>query len=189
VSRRRGRQPSEEESALWHHVAKTVTPLTPERARPKPVKPAREPAPPKAERPDGPAPPRPTIMPAPAKPKAPPALNPFDRRTMSRLGRGITSIDARIDLHGLTQARAHTALFGFLRDAQAHGARVVLVITGKGGNGRGEERGVLRRIVPAWLSSPELRPLVVGFDEASRSHGGAGALYVRLRRKRPGERG
>jgi DNA-nicking Smr family endonuclease len=183
VSRRR-REPSDEEAALWKQVAKTVTPLHPERAKPKPVKAAKESPPAKSERPDGPRAAQPVSNPPPARAKPPPALNAFDRRTMSRLGRGITAIDARIDLHGLTQARAHVQLIDFLRSAQASGARVVLVITGKGGNGRGEERGVLRRVVPVWLSSSELRPLVVGFDEAGRSHGGAGALYVRIRRRR-----
>ncbi len=69
----------------------------------------------------------------------------------------------------------------FLGGAQASGAKLALVITGKGKNGDGD-RGILRRLVPIWLASPELRPVVVGFDEAGRAHGGAGALLVRLRR-------
>jgi len=64
----------------------------------------------------------------------------------------------------------------------------VLVITGKGkpldAVTIGEERGVLRRAVPGWLSGNELRHLVAGFDEAGRRHGGGGALYVRIKRKR-----
>jgi len=67
----------------------------------------------------------------------------------------------------------------------------VLVITGKGAAATGaslfEERGVLRRIVPHWLRLPELRPLVLGFEEAAQHHGGAGALYVRLRKRRSGK--
>ena len=101
---------------------------------------------------------------------------------MSRLARGAVPIDARIDLHGMTQAGAHNRLIDFLHAAQSSGARTVLVITGKGSPGGKDERGVLRRVVPIWLSSAELRSLVIGFDEAGRSHGGAGALYVRLRR-------
>ena len=106
----------------------------------------------------------------------------------SSVQRGAIEIDARIDLHGMTQEAAHGRLLSFLRRAQADGARLVLVITGKGKQdgesdaGRREERGVLRRAVPIWLSSAELRPLVIGFDEAGRGHGGTGALYVRVRR-------
>ena len=84
----------------------------------------------------------------------------------------------------MTQAAAHSRLIDFLFGTQASGAKLVLVITGKGRNGgEGEAtRGVLRRLVPIWLASAELRAVVVGFDEAGRAHGGAGALYVRLRR-------
>jgi DNA-nicking Smr family endonuclease len=68
--------------------------------------------------------------------------------------------------------------------ARARDARLVLVITGKGGRGAGE-RGVLKRQVPQWLSLPEFRTLVIGFEEAHITHGGEGALYVRVRRTRP----
>lgn len=121
------------------------------------------------------------------KPQQPP-LAPFERRVRSDLKRGLESIDAVLDLHGMTQARAHAALGRFLISAKARGARHVLIITGKGGDGTQsmlgmpEERGVLRRIVPQWLRLPDFRPLVLGFEEASHRHGGTGALYVRLRR-------
>jgi DNA-nicking Smr family endonuclease len=101
--------------------------------------------------------------------------------------RGRDPIDARIDLHGKTQSEAHDALARFIRRAQSNGARVVLVVTGKGsGTPRdGErERGVLRRQVPLWLALPEFRSLIIGFEEAHVAHGGEGALYVRLRRIR-----
>jgi DNA-nicking Smr family endonuclease len=104
------------------------------------------------------------------------------------LARGRDAIDARIDLHGMTQTEAHHALASFLRRAQSDGARTVLVVTGKGAGKNGRDdyvaRGVLRRQVPLWLGLPEFRPLIVGFDEAHASHGGQGALYVRLRRPR-----
>jgi DNA-nicking Smr family endonuclease len=94
-------------------------------------------------------------------------------------------IDARLDLHGMTQIRAHRALFGFLQRAHHDGLAFVLVITGKGKMGAAEsERGVLRRQVPQWLALPEFRSLVVGFEEAHIGHGGEGALYVRVRRSR-----
>jgi DNA-nicking Smr family endonuclease len=108
------------------------------------------------------------------------------------LTRGAVAIDARIDLHGLTQAAAHRKLVRFLLDAQDSGARMVLVITGKGRAPKSQtaddfgtrETGVLRRVVPEWLSAADLRAVVVGFDEAAQSHGGSGALYVRIRKAR-----
>jgi DNA-nicking Smr family endonuclease len=118
--------------------------------------------------------------PAPAKP-APPPLAPLGRRLKQRVARGKEAIDARLDLHGLTQAQAHSALLNFLRNALARDARLVLVVTGKG---RGGEPGVLRRQVPQWLGLPEFRSFVVGFEDAHVAHGGEGALYVRLRRAR-----
>jgi DNA-nicking Smr family endonuclease len=114
-----------------------------------------------------------------------PPLAPLGRRLRQRVARGSTAIDARIDLHGLTQEDAHHALRRFLRGAQADGASLVLVITGKGARGdamRGSERGVLKRLVPHWLRLPEFRATVVGFEPAHASHGGEGALYVRIRR-------
>ena len=96
--------------------------------------------------------------------------------------RGRSEIEARLDLHGMTQMRAHRALTGFLQRAHHDGLTFVLVITGKGRSGG--ESGVLRRQVPEWLSLPEFRAFVVGFEEAHIGHGGEGALYVRIRRAR-----
>lgn len=103
------------------------------------------------------------------------------------LARGQTRAEGTLDLHGLTQAQAHARLSGFLHRAQASGHGLVLVITGRGRAGEGthdETRGVLRRMVPHWLSLPEFRTVVLGFQEAGTRQGGAGALYVRLRRRR-----
>ena len=116
---------------------------------------------------------------------APPSLARFDDRTRRRLVRGTMAIDERLDLHGLTQDAAHSALRHFLVTARARGARLVLIITGKGRGGPGADlwdRGVLRRSVPHWLADPSLRDIVIGFEEAHLAHGGAGAIYVRLRR-------
>jgi DNA-nicking Smr family endonuclease len=107
----------------------------------------------------------------------------LEERARRRLARGVSEVEAWVDLHGMTQERAFAALVAFLRNAQKRGARLVLVITGKGGE-QGAGRGVLRRSVPAWLARPDLRHLVVGFEEAQRRHGGAGALYVRVRKRR-----
>jgi DNA-nicking Smr family endonuclease len=178
----RKRALSEEEKALWRAVAKSTTPLR-RRKRAAPEDGADEPAeiPAPAPRPVKQLPVRP--LPA-AKPPAPP-LAPLGRRERSRLAKGRNPIDARIDLHGMTQARAHQRLITFLHRAHGDGATFVLVITGKGRVSAVEgERGVLRRQVPLWLGLPDLRSLVVGFEEAHIGHGGEGALYVRLRRAR-----
>ena len=183
----RKREPTPAELKLWGAVTESIAPLVrhkPARVAEPPPKPAPA-GPRKKAAAQPPAPVAAKATPKPAPPK-PPALAPLDRRTRSRLTRGAVAIDARIDLHGLTQAAAHQRLRRFLAEAQGDGARVVLVITGKGrpgADGR-EERGVLRRMVPAWLTAADLRPLVVGFDEASPPHGGSGALYVRIRRAR-----
>lgn len=187
--RRRGL--SYEDRVLWTTVTKAIKPL---RARPLIAPDARDDAEAAAvARPTKPAPPAKRAAkaaPAPAartppKPPAPP-LAPLGRRIKQRVARGKEAIDARLDLHGLTQAQAHGELLRFLRNANARDARLVLVITGKGSKnlGRGGEIGVLRRQVPQWLGLPEFRALVVGFEDAAITHGGEGALYVRVRRSR-----
>jgi DNA-nicking Smr family endonuclease len=174
------RRLSDEEIALWTEVARSVA-----RRRG-----AALPTPSNPVRPVRPAGPPPTFIepPAarPAKPSAPP-LAPIERRLKRELARGRAAIDAALDLHGLTQAEAHQALRGFLRHSQARGARLVIIVTGKGApldevGHWPNERGVLRRLTPQWLREPDLRPIVLGFEEAGRAHGGSGALYVRLRR-------
>ena len=180
----RRRTLSEEERELWDLVAKQVKPLrkhrlakahAPPRTEPSPAAPAMRAAP--SPRPIAAAPPAPRV----AKPAVPP-LAPLGKRERAKLSRGRSEIEARLDLHGMTQMRAHRALTGFLHRAHHDGLTFVLVITGKGRSGG--ESGVLRRQVPEWLSLPELRALVVGFEEAHIGHGGEGALYVRIRRAR-----
>ncbi|TIM26496.1 MAG: DNA mismatch repair protein MutS [Mesorhizobium sp.] len=106
----------------------------------------------------------------------------LDEPTLEKLSKGRLPIEGRVDLHGLSQDEAYSLLFSFLRRAHAGGIRYVLVITGKGSSSGGD--GILRRAVPAWLSTPAFRPLVSSHDHAARKHGGSGALYVRLRRAR-----
>ena len=178
---------SYEERVLWTTVTKAIEPLrAPAQDAPdadgEPATKNAEPARPAAE-------PRKASPPlAPQKPLPPPLappLTPLGRRLKQRVARGKQAIDARLDLHGLTQTQAHAALLRFLRNAHARDARLVLVITGKGQRSEGErERGVLRRHVPQWLGLPEFRSFVVGFEDAHVAHGGEGALYVRLRRAR-----
>jgi DNA-nicking Smr family endonuclease len=162
----------EDDLRLWAVVAATVRPL-PGRAAllPPPVKVAA-PAPRSAPAPA--SAPRPARRPAPAA-----AAQIIEPRRYRRLVLGRERLGGRIDLHGLGQDGARAALTAFIETASARGDRGVLVITGKGALGD----GVLRRRVPEWLASPPLRSLVAGISEAHRRHGGAGALYVALKRR------
>jgi DNA-nicking Smr family endonuclease len=186
VVSRRKRALSEEERVLWDSVAKQTKPI---RKKPRVAKavvaPVIEaPVPPKPARKTEPAP-RPVKITAPVLRPAPPPLAPLGRRERSQLSRGKKDIDARLDLHGMTQTRAHGALRNFLHRAHEDGCTFVLIITGKGRTvGPDSERGILRRQVPEWLGLPEFRSFVVGYEEASIGHGGGGALYVRIRRAR-----
>jgi DNA-nicking Smr family endonuclease len=183
----RRRQLSEEDQALWRGFARSIKPLrrsresAPERTAD--VAAANDRKPPEA---DGAPGALPRASEETLRPKNPP-LAPLDRRLKQRVARGREAIDDRIDLHGFTQAQAHSALLAFLQRAQRDGARLALVVTGKGaarGAQHDAERGVLKRQVPIWLSLPEFRPFVLGFEVAHVGHGGDGALYVRLRRAR-----
>lgn len=175
------RRLSAEEGKLWSDITRSVAPLRRRRAL---ADPGHSPAPDQR----GPVSARPRS--APAATRSAPQLEAFDRRLKQRLARGTAPIDARIDLHGKTQSAAYAQLLSFLRRAQAEGAKFVLVITGKGGMTRDDagERGVLKRQVPHWLELPEFRGYVVGFEHAHAAHGGTGALYVRIRRQKSGER-
>ena len=168
----------DDEQALWKSVARSITPLRPQ-TESDPGLPHSDAAPRKTSAKSKPAI---TSAPVKSKPTPLPALSPIGRRMKHRLARGTEEIDGRLDLHGRTQAQAHSALLNFLRGAQARGAKNVLVITGKGRRESDSERGVLKRQVPLWLRLPEFRSLVVGFEEAHVGHGGQGALYVRVRR-------
>lgn len=125
-----------------------------------------------------------------AAPEAAPVGRPqagLDGRTAERLRKGARQPDARIDLHGMTAERAHGACLHFLSNAAAQGHRVVLVITGKGRrdeNGFAAGRGILRESLPGWLRASPLGHSIVGIYEAHRRHGGAGAFYVYLKRRR-----
>lgn len=126
----------------------------------------------------------------PAVPKTMPKALPVDLRagetagidggTKKRLFRGDVTIDARLDLHGFNAAQAQRKLTQFLGQARISGYRCILVITGKGARGT----GVLRSSVPDWLKRPPLSDLVLAIAQAKPRDGGAGALYVLLRRQR-----
>jgi DNA-nicking Smr family endonuclease len=171
--RKRPRRLTDEEKHVWGRVARSVTPIS--RTIPADDLATKEHT---SSSNSGDAPAQSPLPRAKSQVSAP-TLASFDRRTRQKLARGRNVINGRIDLHGMTQAQAHTALRRFLQQAQAEGARFVLVVTGKG---RDPNHGVLRRQVPLWLALPEFRSLVVGFDQAHIGHGGEGALYVRMRR-------
>ena len=184
---RRRRALDSEERALWDTVTKQIKPL---RRRPK-VEKAESVAQNEtvteqvAVRPVHSAASLQETTTVPRAKISPPPLAPLGRRERSHLARGRKEIEARLDLHGMTQTRAHRALFNFLARCSDDGMTFVLVITGKGrASDANPERGVLRRQVPHWLGLPEFRSLVVGFEEAHIGHGGEGALYVRVRRAR-----
>jgi DNA-nicking Smr family endonuclease len=160
------RHPSREERALWRAAMSGVAPLAESAAAPS-SRPAAEQAPLPARKP-----PHPVALGQLTTEAAPG----HDRRSAERLRRGARRIEARLDLHGMTQAEAHRALDVFLARAEAAEHRCVLVITGKG--------GVLRAGVPRWINEQPNRSRVLAFAPAQPKDGGGGALYLLLRRRR-----
>jgi len=177
----RGKSLTDEDRVLWNLVASSTVPLK-GRASPvgKKAAAADEAAEPEAAGiAKGSTAPLAAARPEP--PKKQHVARSIDAPMLDKIAKGRVSIGGRVDLHGMTQAQAHNLLLGFLRTAHDRELRYVLVITGKGTSSGGA--GVLRRAVPDWLATAPFRMLVSGYDEAARSHGGTGALYVRLRRK------
>ncbi len=168
---------------LWRAVVRDVKPL--KRGATSPSVEV-EPEPDKRERPARRAAKQkpPALLPRP--PELPPLVAGkaagLDKRTALRLKRGQLEIEATLDLHRHTQAEARAALDAFVAGAQARGLRCVLVITGKGQVS--EDGGVLRAMVPRWLDQAPNRARIVAIAHAQTRHGGAGALYVLLKRKR-----
>ena len=113
----------------------------------------------------------------------------MDRKTFQKMSRGKLVPEARMDLHGMTLAEAHPTLNEFILTSYARGLRLVLVITGKGkekdrGGPIPERKGALRHQVPQWLRMAPLGSMVMQISEAHLKHGGGGAYYVYLRRRR-----
>jgi len=201
--RRQPRRLTDDERALWQQVARQVTPLRTVEIEVEPVEPDRPTSPPpppstpRKRRPD--LTPLPAVAPSPiVRPTTPMIAERthgdtagIDRRTATRFLRGNMQIDGRLDLHGMTRERAHSALVGFLRRAHERGDRCVLVITGKGNRRPNtnpyesrEGPGILRQDVPHWLNQAPLRSMVLSFAHATPRDGGEGALYVLLKRQR-----
>jgi DNA-nicking Smr family endonuclease len=185
VSRGGRKPPPVPDFHLWEDVAGTVLPLRPRRRVRPPALPLPPAAPPPPKRPRG------LPMPSYQSPQTPglTAIGVIEPKLRKKLGRGRISIDGTLDLHGMRQDEAYGALTRFLSARAGRGDRTILVITGKGLKKiSGDpttivERGVLRTMLPIWLNSPELRPLVSGWDQSAQGHGGEGAWYVRLRRQ------
>lgn len=177
-----------EDLKIWRHVTRSVLPLQGMTSR----------HPSDSQDDDPEEPPRPKVSPASVadtssttsrseyraalpSPLALGAVADIDRRTAQRFTRGEMPVDGRIDLHGLTLDQAHSALTSFMLGASSRGARCVVVVTGKG---KGGEIGKIRNETPHWLNRTPLRPLILAVSEARARDGGAGALYVLLKRKR-----
>jgi DNA-nicking Smr family endonuclease len=174
MSSRSGKKLTDEDRVLWNLVAKSAKPL--KGRNPVDDEPSKPPAVEKTPAPAAKA----VASPTAASPKRQHVMHVLDRPTLDKLSNGKLPIEGRVDLHGMTQSEAHALLLSFLQRAHASGIRYVLVITGKGFSSGGD--GVLKRQVPAWLSTPPFRALVSSHDLAARQHGGEGALYIRLRR-------
>lgn len=102
----------------------------------------------------------------------------IERRKAKKIKQGKVTIDGRIDLHGFTEAKAYEHLLHKIENAHQRGKRCVLVITGKGKDGK----GILARRVPEWLAQPRIKEKIINISEALPQHGGSGALYVFLRK-------
>jgi len=166
------RAATDAERALWGAAMRDVRRLDPER-----VVPVFQPLPAPTSIPEIVIPPQRTPTPVRAKPGG------VDGATIERLKRGQIAIEARIDLHGLDQRTAFSSLMGFIETSSRAGRRAILVITGKGSIADGG--GILRRNVPGWLTASPLGGRILTVQPAHTRHGGDGAYYVLLRRKRP----
>ena len=182
-------QPSSDDAALWEQVTKSVTEL-PSRHNAvflkEDVRTAAESAPTGAKATNKPVAKQPRKAPS-IKPLAtPPAdlrlgeSSGIDRSNARRLQRGQMDLEDRLDLHGLSKQQAHRQLISFISRAVQQNLRHVLVITGKGRDGQ----GVLRHEVPLWLKDAPLAGYINAISQAQPQDGGAGALYIRLKRKR-----
>lgn len=191
--RRPGRRLSEDEARLWGEVARTVKPLEPAVRRPVshapvPAEKAKSAPPVIAKKVKGRVPPPLMPKPAPAKvPKGETQLH-LDGSWERRIAKGTLVPDFSLDLHGSNLDYAYRRLMDGLSQGKAMGARVVLVVTGKprpvDAMDRGERRGAIRAKIKDWLMVSEHASDIVAIRGAHRRHGGQGALYIVLKRRR-----
>jgi len=107
----------------------------------------------------------------------------LDIKTFQQLKAGSLSVAAHMDLHGMTSDQARESLVFFIRESYLQGHRCVLVITGRGKNSPGGQ-AILRTEIETWLTKEPLRRVVLAFCTAQPKHGGAGALYILLRKQK-----
>lgn len=175
----------EDDTDLWHRVTRDIKPLH----RPA-APPDQKPAAPKPRRAPQQAQKTPDLERFPATAEPAPQPRQLDRRTEEKLRKGKMTIEGTLDLHGMTQARAQTALIDFTIAAQAAGKRCILVITGKGNSRKEAETwfentpGILKQKLPHWVTIPPLDDLVLKHTQARPEHGGGGAFYLYLKRDR-----
>ena len=189
---------SPDEAALWRRVADTVTPLhqpvsaraaaPPSAPTPLPVlaQPAAAPLPRKLK---GRVPPPLAVPPPAAKPVRPLVANGLDATWDRKLARGGIEPDVTIDLHDMNLTMAHSRLTSGIAQALAMGSRVVLLIAGKPRphdevDHRGERRGAIRAKLLDWLAAGPHASRIAAVRPAQPRHGGAGAVYIVLRRER-----
>jgi DNA-nicking Smr family endonuclease len=174
-----------EEAALWARVLATVRPLP---GRQVPAVPSPSPSPASSSATPKPRPPR-SLVP-PARTPSPRATTPgstLDSSWDRRLSRGLAAPDVIVDLHGHSLATAYARLDGALEQAIAAGDRVVLLVTGKPPRPESERphaRGAIRDAVGDWLARSRHAAAIAAIRGAHPRHGGAGALYIVLRKQR-----
>ncbi len=182
-----------EEQAIWDRVAQTVRPLHPRVALPG-GKPAEDmPAQPVVRRKDAGPRRAVTALPPPVAKASSAATESLDASWDKRISSGRLQPEITIDLHGLSRESARHLLYRRVVDAEARGIRVILVITGKGlmpgpspadlMEGR-KTRGAIRADFPRWLGEEALSGRIAAVRRAHPRHGGAGAAYLILKRKR-----
>ena len=199
MSKKSSKRPqlSAKDASLWNQVAENLDQVYGAKARNKLAKPVQAKTPPKTDKARTPSAPAPLLTPdmaerlftgTPAKANQKPVprpMVPIEKQVRRGLKRGKVGVDRQLDLHGLTQAQAHDRLVSFIAGAYRDGVKLVLVITGKGGNKdlrqASESSGVLRQLFPKWMAERQIRDFIIGFEPAHIHHGGAGAFYVRIK--------
>lgn len=176
----KGRSLSADEAALWARVVQSVQPIA-GRGTAISVSPAEVRKPADMPQTRESASQRPDVKAAKSAPKA--SANTLDGSWDRRLGRGLVQPDLAVDLHGHNLDTAYRTLDAGLDQAIANGARVLLLVTGKPRD-PGSGRGAIRAAVGDWLAGSRHAADIAAVRGAHPRHGGSGALYIILKRRR-----